>query len=100
MNAQAAQADRDFRDALAKILGDRASLQKYSLARREYVRYAHDAMSWWIDDEDKAGCPIEEPEDMAPRDRIILAWAKAKGVPMKGVRAAIKAQADHMRNAN
>jgi hypothetical protein len=90
-NDAAARADLEFRDGLKGLLDSPQTLGVFSRARQDYVRYAYTAMVWWID-QGNAGEPMEDPDDLAPRDRIILAWQRATGdAPASQVNAAIKA---------
>lgn len=93
---QADREDRSFHDGLVALV-DSGRQCEYSPMRQAYVGYVLEAMGWWIFDQGKSGqCPPGD-RNLTPRNRIILAWARATKKDLVHVSYAINAQAKHTR---
>ena len=78
-------------------LVDSGEQHGYSPMRQAYVGYVLEAMGWWIFDQGKSGQYPPGDPNFAPRNRIILAWARATKKDLVHVSYAINAQEKHMR---
>ena len=74
-----------------------AAFEEYPVQRQNYVRFAHEAMGWWIEKGMAGTVPGGADPTLAPRDQVIMAWASATGADPSNVVAAVKSQADHMK---